>query len=256
MMAVLSLGITLPVQFYFTAPNATATPGWWKGAALRSPEWASQGPSSAPNSEGPTSSVLTTVTVIRQSVPCFGYLQNRVARLIASEPLSEGARPICELPGLVRPISCVHPKPSCPDRLRKGRNARDRSHLRICTRPEFNRSQTIPAALSVSRFSPSKLQQRRCPQQMSHGGSPPAAVAFHSDQRWSSANEDSRLYVSVLDARSGRLRGPRAHGHTPVHSAGGCWRGLDIDRGIVETIDGQWKKDPDLRAWMRSALLT
>jgi hypothetical protein len=24
------------------------------------------------------------------------------------------------------------------------------------------------------------------------------------------------------------------------------WRGLDIARGVVETIDGQWKKDPDL----------
>jgi hypothetical protein len=24
------------------------------------------------------------------------------------------------------------------------------------------------------------------------------------------------------------------------------WRGLDIGRGVVETIDGQWKKDPDL----------
>ncbi len=24
------------------------------------------------------------------------------------------------------------------------------------------------------------------------------------------------------------------------------WRGLDIERGVVETIDGQWKKDPDL----------
>lgn len=24
------------------------------------------------------------------------------------------------------------------------------------------------------------------------------------------------------------------------------WRGLDIDRGVVETMDGQWKKDPDL----------
>jgi hypothetical protein len=24
------------------------------------------------------------------------------------------------------------------------------------------------------------------------------------------------------------------------------WRGLDIGRGVVETIDGQWKRDPDL----------
>ncbi len=72
--------------------------------------------------------------------------------------------------------------------------------------------------------------------------------------RWRTKMAGFHLLRPVLKLSDGTfLVGDHAEGYsgdwieTEFSLADVRWRGLDISRGVVETTDGQWKKDPDLR---------